>query len=162
MKMAPAFKCITEAEFSPFGMILRHPGGDMRHYLDASIEDMLPQTRPRLWINHLLSSSQDIWLEQIERHPHSAQSFLPMTSVTLLTAVCPTLGDGKPDLDALKIFLLPPGTGIMYRRGTWHHGLISLDVDCDVAVLMGQCTGIQDTEVHPLPKPIRLPRDAFS
>ncbi|MGY9046525.1 hypothetical protein P775_23410 [Puniceibacterium antarcticum] len=152
---------ITETEFAPFGTVLRHPGGAGRHYLDASIKDMLAQVSPRLWINHLSTNSQDIQLEQIERHPHSAQSFLPMASVTLLTAVCPTLGDGRPDIGALQIFLLPPGTGIMYRRGTWHHGLISLDGACDVAVLMGQCEGGQDTELHSLPEPVHIPRHAL-
>ncbi|TFL15937.1 ureidoglycolate lyase [Jannaschia formosa] len=159
--MIPAVKWITETEFAPFGTVLRHPGGAGRHYIDAAIEDMLPQARPRLWINHLSAVPGDIRLEQIERHPHSAQSFLPLASVTLLTAVCPTLGDSQPDIGALEIFLLPPGTGITYRRGTWHHGLISLDRDCDVAVLMGQREDGQDTEFHSLPEPVHIPRNTL-
>jgi ureidoglycolate lyase len=159
--MTIAVKWITEAEFAPFGTVLRHPGGVGRHYVDAAIEDLLPQTRLRFWINRLSAVSQDIQLKQIERHPHSAQSFLPMASGKLLTAVCPTLGDGQPDIGTLTIFLLPQDTGITYRRGTWHHGLISLDQDCDVAVLMGQREDGQDTEVQSLPEPVHIPGDAL-
>jgi ureidoglycolate lyase len=72
------------------GTVLQHPGGVGRHYVDAAIEDMLPQTRLRFWINRLSAASQDIQLKQIERHPHSAQSFLPMAPRKWLTAVCQT------------------------------------------------------------------------
>ena len=157
-RIGPAPVMISDEVFAPFGAVIRHDGRAGRRPLPLAHDDMLPGTRPLLWVNRLEPVAGDILLSRIERHPLSAQSFMPLASVTLLTAVCPSLPDGKPDLTRLMPVLLPPGVGVIYRRGVWHHGLLSPDRPCDVAVLMARKSDAEDTEFHDLPYPLKLPR----
>ncbi|GGB17565.1 ureidoglycolate lyase [Allosediminivita pacifica] len=153
----PEILIASDEGFAPYGALIRHAGGAGRSYADLATADMASETRPRLWTVHRAPDPGGVALTGLERHPLSAQSFLPLGAVTLLAAVCPTLPDGGPDLAAMQAFILPPGTGISYRRGTWHHGLISLDAPCDIAVFMGCKSADEDTELFVLPERIDFP-----
>ncbi|KMK66535.1 ureidoglycolate lyase [Puniceibacterium sp. IMCC21224] len=161
MNTTPLPTWITESGFAPFGTLVRHTGQPERHYLDMAFEDIAPQVRPRLWINSLNAAPQKITFAQIERHPFSPQSFLPLSAAVLLMAACPSKADGTPDTGKLRAFLLPPGTGIIYKRGVWHHGLLSPHGTCNVAVLMGQGDDQRDTEEYTLPTPLYFDRDTL-
>ena len=62
----------------------------------------------------------------IERHPHSAQLFSPLSCSEFLVAVSPSDENGTPDLDALVAFVARSGHGIVYRRNVWHHPMVAL------------------------------------
>ncbi len=152
---------VPEARNSPVPEARNSPVPEARNSpVPEARNSPVPEARARLWINRLEAAPPEILLDRIERHPFSPQTFVPMGAGRLLCAVCPALDRGDPDTDGLRLFLVPPGTGISYRRGTWHHGLISLDGPCGVVVLMGLCDG--DTELFPLPHPLRIRRDALT
>ena len=157
----PVAEWITEAAFAPYGTLIRHNGDVGRHYLDTALADIEDSARPRLWVNRIDAAPPEIALREVERHPFSAQSFLPLSGTVLLMAVCAAGADGLPDADDLKVFLLPPGTGIIYRRGVWHHGMLSPHGPCDVAVIMGEHPDKEDTQWHTLPHPVHVTRDAL-
>ncbi|WP_342778993.1 ureidoglycolate lyase [Methylobacterium terricola] len=58
-------------------------------------------------------------LRRLERHPLSAQAFLPLAVGDYLVVVAPDAG-GRPDEASLRAFRVPAGTGIVYRSGAWH------------------------------------------
>jgi ureidoglycolate lyase len=48
--------------------------------------------------------------------------------------VAPGLPSGGPDAAGLQAFLVEPGQGVVLRRGTWHHPLLT-DGPAEVLVL---------------------------
>jgi ureidoglycolate lyase len=62
----------------------------------------------------------------MERHPHSAQFFCPLSCSEFLVAVCPSRENGEPDIGALAAFIARSGQGIVYRRNVWHHPMVAL------------------------------------
>lgn len=84
----------------------------------------------------------------LERHPSSAQLFVPMQPARFVAVVA--LGGDRPDLSTLAAFLVPPGHGVSYRPGTWHHPLIALDRTTDFACFVHEDGGPGDCEVVPL------------
>ena len=49
-----------------------------------------------------------------------------------------------------------PHHGITYRPGVWHHGLIALDADAEVAVVMSVTGQDDDTVLADLPVPVSV------
>lgn len=141
--------------FAEFGDIIHH-GSSGRHYVPGAF-DTAAGAAPRLWVNSLRATrASDIVLSELERHPHSSQSFIPLGSACCLAVVARDGADGRPDPDQVRAFVVAPGRGVCYRRGTWHHGFISLDQPSEVAVIMALTDRPDDTEVRPLPAPVRV------
>lgn len=91
-------------------------------------------------------------MRQLEQHPHSAQSFVPLGGGGLIAIVCPPSETGGPDPAGLRAFRVPPRTGIVYRAGVWHHGLIAM-ADVDVVVVMSLSERGDDTVLYDLRDP---------
>ena len=87
---------------------------------------------------------------QLERHPFSAQSFIPLRQTRYLVAVA--LGDacGLPDLESLRAFIAGPHQGVCYRPGIWHHRLTALDAPTEFAVFMAITRHSDDDEFRDL------------
>lgn len=64
-------------------------------------------------------------VHMMECHPLGSQAFIPMKETTFLCFVAPS--GGKPDLEKIESFIIPPGLGINYKPGTWHFPLISTE-----------------------------------
>jgi ureidoglycolate lyase len=62
----------------------------------------------------------------LERHPLSAQLFVPMNASRYLVVVAEDAG-GTPNLATLRAFLARPNQGICYRPNVWHQTLLALD-----------------------------------
>jgi ureidoglycolate lyase len=65
-------------------------------------------------------ASEVIWLE---RHLRMTQVFIGLGDSPLaLVLGVPNHHEGAdvPDLDSLRVFVLPPGHGVMIHAGTWH------------------------------------------
>ncbi len=94
----------------------------------------------------------------LEKHPHSTQVFIPMTSAARYLAVV-ALGGDAPDLASLRAFLVHGATGISYRPGVWHHPMIALDAVADFACLVWEDGSAQDAVEHLLAGPgVRVER----
>ena len=77
-------------------------------------------------------------VHMMECHPLGSQAFIPMKETTFLCFVAPN--GGKPDLEKIESFIIPPGLGINYKPGTWHFPLISTE-DMNFLVVDRKGTG---------------------
>jgi ureidoglycolate lyase len=73
----------------------------------------------------------------LERHPYSAQTFVPLGSARYLAIVCAAEIGGDPDLATLRGFLARPEQVVTYARNVWHHPMTVLDSPMEFAVAMG-------------------------
>ena len=69
----------------------------------------------------------------MERHPLSSQAFMPMMPRAFLVIVAPP-GPAPTSTD-LRCFRTHGLQGINYAAGTWHHPLISLEIEQDFLVV---------------------------
>jgi ureidoglycolate lyase len=86
----------------------------------------------------------------LERHPHSTQSFLPLSSGRWLVLVAPTNADGDPDIAGARAFLAGPEDAICIGRNVWHAGLTVLDQPARFAMIMWKAESAEDGVLHQL------------
>ncbi|MBI3298461.1 MAG: ureidoglycolate lyase [Elusimicrobia bacterium] len=91
----------------------------------------------------------------LERHAHSTQVFLPLSS-SRRALVIVAKGGRKPDLSTLAAFIMEGPRGISYRPGIWHHPMIALGTRADMACFVHEDGSRQDCEVFPLPAPVTI------
>ncbi|MEM8663137.1 MAG: ureidoglycolate lyase [Pseudomonadota bacterium] len=91
---------------------------------------------PSFHLNHVAPSPTNASLQQVERHPHAAQVFLPVDVSRYLVTVMPAHADGSPCPEAALLFDVPGTLGIAYAPGVWHAGARVLDRAGHFAVLM--------------------------
>jgi ureidoglycolate lyase len=118
---------LSAASFHPFGEVIEHVGMAPRHMITSAFEtDGLPPER-LLWVYRLPEPDRlPLQVTTMERHPHSAQFFSPLSCSEFLVVVCPSCENGEPDISALAAFIARSGQGIVYRRNVWHHPMVAL------------------------------------
>ena len=104
--------------------------------------------------NSVAVSEGPISLDRMERHPHSAQVFVPMAVSRYLVTVMPAALDGAPDPAGILCMVLPGTVGVIYRKNVWHSGVTVLDTDGSFAVLM--LRGAPDDDVFAPVGPLSL------
>lgn len=100
-----------------------------------------------------------VTITALERHPHSAQSFIPIRAGRWVVVLTPTLTDGSPDMDNFRAFLAGPEDALCIRRNVWHAGLTALDGPAEFAMMMWRATAGDDGIVHHLTTPLTLTID---
>jgi len=158
MKLKP--ETITAERFAPFGdlietgtdpMIINY-GNTERHH-DLAELDLLEQGgKPIVSIFRSRPLPQPITLKLMERHPLSSQAFIPLGDRPYLVAVAPA---GEFDAGALRLFIVGPGQGVNYHRGTWHHFCLALGRVSDFVVIDRGGAGHNCDEIE-LPEPIEV------
>lgn len=88
-------------------------------------------------------------LALLERHPCSAQAFIPMNATRYLAIVA--LGAAAPDPATARAFVVPGNAGITYHAGVWHHPIVALDGETDFVCLVWEDGSPDDCDEHPLP-----------
>ncbi len=68
-------------------------------------------------------------IAMLERHPLGTQAFIPRSTTPYLVVVAESV-ESKP-----RAFLATQGQGVNFRRGTWHHPLLALDVESEFVVI---------------------------
>lgn len=137
---------LTEDAFAPYGAVISCERTDVAassaNLGSAERRDFLADLdnpRPAARLN-LASFRCQPWparplpLGMLEKHPHSTQVFVPMTSGPFLVVVA--LGEDAPNLDTARAFLAAPGTGIAYAPGIWHHPMVALTMPIDFACMV--------------------------
>ena len=128
---------LTAEAFAPFGDVIEtsarlakwiNQGTSQRFDDLAQIDVLEAGGRPALSIVRALPRSLPLQVAMLERHPQSSQAFVPLEARPFLVVVA---HDGPSSLATrMRAFLTSGHQGVNYRRGTWHHPLITLWVPC--------------------------------
>lgn len=131
---------LTPGLFSPFGGVIEHIGHERRHGIATAFDGDGQAPARRLWVSNITTpATLPLRLAAMERHPHSAQFFIPLDTAGYLVAVCPALSDGSPDLAALQAFVAGSHQGVLYGRNVWHHPMVALDRPAFVVSMAQGC-----------------------
>ena len=133
--------------FRAFGDVTARPTGLRRRYLPTSLDSADDARTFSLWISHAETlKSLPLQAVTFERHPFSAQTFVPLEPGRYLVAVCDGGADGRPDAKTVRAFIAGAHQSVTYARNVWHHPMTVLDHPMDFAVAMG-LTGRDDDDV---------------
>lgn len=143
IKLSPS--PLTAEAFEPFGTVIEHCGDERRHMVERNFHDSEQGLRQALWVSRFTNSSHlPIVIDQLERHPHSNQAFIPLRGKPYLVVCCADRADGSPDLISARAFVANPHQGVVYSCNVWHAGLQVLDAPAEFAVVMAMTEGCDD------------------
>jgi ureidoglycolate lyase len=149
--------------FAPFGRVVAagvdpgrpvNEGRGTRIDLAAGLSHRTGAAEPSLALYRLDASHWPIEVQVMERHPQTAQMFLPLTGLDYLVLVAPDDAAGEPDMEQARAFVGVAGQGVVYAPGVWHLPMVALDRDATFAMLMWETGGPQDCETRRLPAPL--------
>lgn len=148
---------LTEAAMAPFGAVIKPPArpGDRNSFTSWLGSKRIGMT-PRLHINLVSAATLPCPIDKLERHPHTAQIFIPLEVARYIVVVAPDATAGGPDMTRLQALLAPGNLGVLYRQGVWHAGAIVLDRPGSFGVLMWRNDSSDDEEFVQLEHAIEL------
>ncbi|MFT7598426.1 MAG: ureidoglycolate lyase [Acidimicrobiales bacterium] len=133
---------LTAEAFASFGDVILAPSEPGRSAPSTAVGPVAEGLAAMLTTSHALPSAEPITVSEMEVHPRSSQSFIPLDVGRWLAIVAPGLTSeaepsvGGPDMSKVRVFVVGPGVGVTYRAGVWHHGLTVLDRPGRFAVMM--------------------------
>jgi ureidoglycolate lyase len=138
---------LTVEAFRPFGDVLEPPAGPGRVYFETSLHNGRPSAWASLSLSRIVAAkSLPLTAVQMERHPASSQSFVPLAPVPFLVLVAPHAAGGGPDMTRARAFVASDGIGVTYGADVWHHPLTVLEAPAGFAVFMWRDGGAGDEE----------------
>jgi ureidoglycolate lyase len=138
---------LSPAAFAVFGDVAERPIDTRRRYLPTAGDRAADAANFSFWISSAARlGSLPLAITTLERHPFSAQTFVPLGTSRYLAIVCGAAPDGLPDLATLRCFIAGPHQGVTFARNVWHHPMTVLDEAMEFAVAMAT-TGRQDDDV---------------
>jgi ureidoglycolate lyase len=138
---------LSAAAFAPFGDVASRPTGERRRYLPTMANRAEDAREFTIWISAAATLGHlPLRVTTLERHPYSAQTFVPLGASRYLCLVCRARADGGPDLATLRGFVAGPEQAVTYARNVWHHPTTVLDGPMEFTVAMG-VTGRSDDDV---------------
>jgi ureidoglycolate lyase len=157
MKPPPLFATpLNAAAFAPFGDVLAYDAATSRLVNDgfALRSDTAARLEadggvPVLSIYRASARRLPLEIPTLERHPHSSQSFFPLTALRFLVVVAPATADGWPELAHARAFVGGSQQGITYRPGVWHAPITALDQDGDLLMLIWERGSEEDCLTQP-------------
>ena len=146
----------TSEALAPFGTLVTPPpeAGERAFYTDW-LGSTHGAATPRLHVNFVAETAMPHMVTLLEKHPHTAQIFLPLEASAYLVVVAPSLADGSPDLAGAQAFVAPGNVGILYRADTWHAGATALNGKAHFAVCMWR-NDINDEIFTSLPEALEI------
>ena len=149
---------ISDEAFALFGELVAHRGVDARRYLRDVPEGAAPAANLRMWVSRYPAPRPlPVVHKKLERHPHSAQTFIPLRVSRYVVVCAPADAAGDPDAGRARAFVVGPGTGVAYRRGVWHGPMTVLDEPAEFAVVMWSTGDAgRDDEWRDLREPIAV------
>lgn len=149
---------LSSAAFAPFGEVVENESAEPRRYLQDATGSSPEAPTPRIWVSRYdAPRALPVVHPRLERHPYSAQTFVPLSVGRYVVLGVPSLADGSPDVANARAFVIGPGRGICYRRGTWHAPMTVLDGPARFAVMMWSTGAVEtDDAWHELAAPITI------
>lgn len=132
---------LDRAAFAPFGNVFQHDGSSRLIEMSGAFDASDGKLRPSLAIIRVeVALASPVIIDQLERHPHTAQTFLPLRGGPSLVVVCETAPDGTPAVSTAQAFIAAGNQGVCYRRNVWHRRVSALEAPSEFAVFMMKCT----------------------
>lgn len=147
---------LTEAGFAGFGTILVHAGTAPLQRFEAVQEHGAGAAAPGLSLIAAGAAALPVVMATLERHPHSAQTFLALDGSPSLVFVCGSGPDGGPRPETGRAFVAAAGQGVCYARGVWHHRLTALGAAGRFVMVMHHAADGRDTEKAALDRPVTV------
>lgn len=138
-------EALDGAGFAGFGSVLAagdapgtpvNEGRGVRIDLATGLVHDTPASQPSFAVYRMQASHWPVPVRLMERHPHSAQMFVPMTGGDYLVVVAPADAHGGPDMASARAFVGRRGEGVIYAPGVWHLPMVALGEPADFAMLM--------------------------
>ena len=117
----------SPADFAPFGELIEPAATRPGHAINAGLAwrrqalahvECDPPGQVVISSVDAIAQALPLSLRLLERHPLASQAFIPLDPHPWLVVVA-------TDPTQPQAFRLPPGVGVNYHRGTWHHPLIA-------------------------------------
>ena len=150
---------LTQESFSAFGDVIEKENHDFfainqgltQRYHALSVAQITgDHVSVGMSIFHNLCATEiPFKIDMLERHPHGAQSFIPLQQQKFIIIVVLPLDQTQPNEQKIYAFLSNGKQGITYHQGAWHHPLITLEAKSDFLVV-DRIGGGQNCDVHPL------------
>lgn len=138
---------LSPAAFAPFGDVAERPIDVRRRYLPNAADRASDAVTPTLWISSAARiGTLPLQVMTLERHPFSAQTFIPLGTGQYLAIVCTSDADGGPNLATLRCFIGGAHQSVTFARNVWHHPMTVLDTAMEFVVAIG-VTGRDDDDV---------------
>lgn len=147
---------LTAEAFAPFGSVADISSLDQLVSLTHAYEGTSDAKAPVLQLVQAKAMSGAPVISQMEIHPFSSQTFLPLDQSPSLVVVCEAGEDGMPDESTLQAFLAGPMQIVTYRHGVMHHRLTPLAPSGRFAMTMWQTGSGGDTVLYPLQTPVSV------
>jgi ureidoglycolate lyase len=148
---------LTAGAFAPFGQVLMALCEEPhRAEFAARLENYRVHATLNMAFLRSSPASGPTVVRALERHPYSAQSFVPVQGTRYLVAVCPAREDGEPDLPRLAAFVAEGHQAVNYAAGLWHAPHAVLGGPGTFIMLRWDVGTAADTELHPLAAPVRI------
>ena len=153
----PKLEPVSAELLKPFGALIKAPKiVGVRNLYTEWLGSAREGATPRLHINLVAPSTLPYDVSMLERHPYSAQIFVPLAVGRYVIVVAESLPDGSPDLAQLRAFQAPGNVGVVYAPGVWHAGATVLGGEGSFAVLMWRNDTTDDDELLSLSAPVRI------
>ncbi|RXK11823.1 ureidoglycolate hydrolase [Halarcobacter mediterraneus] len=126
-------KSLTQEAFKKFGEVVEFENRDskiinngyaQKFYELCTMDANEKGGRSTLHIYIGKSREFPLHIDMLEKHPFFSQTFMPRSKEPFLCVVA--LGDEKPDLSTIEVFVTNGEQGVYYNRGIWHFPLICL------------------------------------
>ncbi|MET0967708.1 MAG: ureidoglycolate lyase [Tardiphaga sp.] len=138
---------LSSSAFAPFGDVTERPIDTRRRYLPTAVDRAMEAVTFSFWISSAARLGRlPLAITTLERHPFSAQTFVPLGTSRYLAIVCGDAPDGLPDLATMRCFIAGPHQAVTFARNVWHHPMTVLDGAMEFAVAMA-VTGRQDDDI---------------
>ncbi len=126
---------ISKQKFKTYGDLIEKPLFGNRTDFVANLQKSDEAKNQSVSVTRLEFSKEPIFIDLLERHLHTSQTFFPLDVEKYLIVVAPDKLN-QPDLEKIKAFIVPGTMGINYYLGTWHSPLQVLDRSGVFAILM--------------------------
>jgi ureidoglycolate lyase len=146
---------ISANGLAPFATLLASDGSP-RIDFPAAAERGQEAVQPSLCVLRVAPvPASGLSFARMERHPHTAQAFMPLTVGRWIVVVAPDAA-GVPDAGRARAFLAGPGDAIVYHRNAWHAAITVFDRPADIAMMMWKTASGEDTVLADLPAPLKV------
>jgi ureidoglycolate lyase len=145
---------LTEETFAPYGKVLSRPraaadaDGSGWHWWGEVAA--LPSDGRRWAFGYLALEPVAMTIDWAERHLRSPEVVLASAAGIAVYVSAPTQSQA-PNLEELRVFEVPPGSGVVLDPGVWHGAPFALDGPTPALVLLLEGTSRDDVLVSRFP-----------